>query len=341
VCGVGRRGQEVNRVLWERSVTEQRYNAVREVLEAGLPVTEVADRYRGQPPVGPRLGQPLPGWWLEGLKDRSHRPNGCPHQLAAAVEARVCELRRQHPSWGPQRLRHELQRRGVQPLPSRMAIYRVLVRNQLITPDRRRRQRGWRRFQRERPMQRWQLDLIELPLADGTEVKVLTGVDDHSRCCVSAQAMTTATGRAVCRALVAALARYGVPQEVLTDNGKQFTGRFGRPRPAEVLVERILRDNGITHRLTRVRAPTTTGKVERFHQTLRKELLATLPPLPSLEVAQQVLDAWVEDYNQRRPHQALGGQTPAERFHAKHDHRLTAREASECHPILRASVEGV
>jgi hypothetical protein len=168
-------------------------------------------------------------------------------------------------------------------------------------------------------MQLWQLDLIELPLADGGQVKVLTGIDDHSRYCVSAQVMVRATGRAVCRGLVAALGRYGVPEEVLTDNGKQFTGRFGRPRPAEVLFERILRENGIIHRLTRVRAPTTTGKVERFHQTLRKELLATLPPLPSLEVAQQVLDAWVEDYNTRRPHQALGGQTPAERFFATPD----------------------
>ena len=205
-------------------------------------------------------------------------------------------------------------------MPSRMAIYRVLVRNQLITPDGgRRRRRTWRRWERERPMELWQLDLIEIPLADGTEIKVLTGVDDHSRYCVSAQAMSRATGRAVCRGLVAALRRYGVPEEVLTDNGKQFTGRFGKPRPAEVLFERILRENAITHRLTRVRAPTTTGKVERFHQTLRTELLATLPPLPTLEVAQQVLDAWVEDDNQRRPHEALGGQTPAERFHTKPD----------------------
>jgi Integrase core domain len=86
-----------------------------------------------------------------------------------------------------------------------------------------------------------------------------------------------------------------------------------------VLFERILGENGITHRLTGVRSPTTTGKIERFHQTLRKELLATLPPLPTLEVAQEVLDAWVEDYNQRRPHQALGGHTPAERFHTKPD----------------------
>jgi hypothetical protein len=104
--------------------------------------------------------------------------------------------------------------------------------------------------------------------------------------------------------------------KVYADNGRQFTGRFGKPRPAEVLFDRICRENGITHRLTGVRSPTTTGKVERFHQTLRTELLATLPPFPSLEVAQKVIDDWVSDYNTRRPHQALGMCTPAQRFHA-------------------------
>jgi hypothetical protein len=104
-----------------------------------------------------------------------------------------------------------------------------------------------------------------------------------------------------------------VPEEVLTDNGKVFTGRFA-PHPGEVLFDRICRENGITHRLTAPRHPTTTGKVERFHKTLRTELLASLPPFPSLEVAQQVIDAWVGDYNARRPHQALGMATPAERF---------------------------
>jgi transposase-like protein len=87
-------------VLWERSVTEQRYNAVREVLEAGLPVTEVADRYGvSRQSVHTWVNRYRVGG-LEGLADRSHRPNRCPHQLAAAVEAKVCELRRQHPGWG-------------------------------------------------------------------------------------------------------------------------------------------------------------------------------------------------------------------------------------------------
>ena len=110
----------------------------------------------------------------------------------------------------------------------------------------------------------------------------------------------------------ASLARYGVPDEILTDNGKCFTGRFG-PRPVEVLFDRILRENEISHRHTGVRSPTTTGKIEQFHQSLRREFLADRT-FPSLEAAQAELDRWVDDYNTTRPHQALEMATPAERF---------------------------
>jgi transposase InsO family protein len=89
-------------------------------------------------------------------------------------------------------------------------------------------------------------------------------VDDHSRFCVIATVVRRATGRAVCAAFAEALQRFGVPDEVLTDNGKQFTGRVTRPRPAEVMFERICRENGIVARNTKPRTPTTTGKVERF-----------------------------------------------------------------------------
>jgi transposase InsO family protein len=203
-------------------------------------------------------------------------------------------------------------------VPSRAGIYRILVRHQLIEPGRRRRRKGdWRRWERDQPMQLWQLDIVGgIRLADGSEVKLVSGIDDHSRFCVLAALVARATGRAVCAAFAAALARYGVPAEVLTDNGRQFTGRFGKPRPAEVLFDRICRENAITHRLTGVRSPTTTGKVERFHKTLRTELLATLAPFPSLEVAQKVIDDWVQDYNSHRPHQGIGMATPAARFQA-------------------------
>jgi transposase InsO family protein len=81
-----------------------------------------------------------------------------------------------------------------------------------------------------------------------------------------------------------------------------------------VLFEQLLRDNGSTHRLTKVRSPTTTGKVERFHQTLRRELLEPEGPFASLEQAQKAVDAWVEVYNHQRPHQALAMAVPASRF---------------------------
>ena len=102
---------------------------------------------------------------------------------------------------------------------------------------------------------------------------MISGIDDHSRFCVIATVVRAgyrprrSAGRSSPR-----MRTYGMPEEVLTDNGKQFTGRFGKPRPAEVLFERICRENGITQRLTKPYSPTTTGKVERWHQTLQTEL---------------------------------------------------------------------
>lgn len=109
-----------------------------------------------------------------------------------------------------------------------------------------------------------------------------------------------------------ALERYGTPAQILTDNGKVFTGRFNHP-PVEVLFDRVCRENGIEHLLTRPRSPTTTGKVERFHRALQTEF-RTDRIFTSITAAQAELDERVDDYNQRRPHQALDMNTPADRF---------------------------
>jgi transposase InsO family protein len=301
-------------VLVELSVMEQRYQAVLAVVQDGWKVTEVAAR----------LGvsrQSVHAWiaryelgGLSALADRSHRPSACPHQVAAEVEALICELRREHPGWGPRRIEHQLARQGVEPVPGRSSIYRCLRRHGLIELRRRRKRRDeFRRWERDRPMQLWQMDVMGgVELDDGNELKVVTGVDDHSRFCVAAGIVTRATSKAVCQVLAASLHRYGIPDEILTDNGKCFTGRFG-PHPVEVMFDRILRENGISHRHTGVRSPTTTGKIERFHQSLRREFLAERT-FVSLEGAQAELDRWVHDYNTDRPHQALEMATPAERF---------------------------
>jgi transposase InsO family protein len=301
-------------VLVELSVVEQRYRAVLAVL-AGESVTSVAAQ------VGVSR-QSLHKWLaryradgLAGLMDRPRRPLSSPWQSPPELEAAVCEMRREHPRWGPRRLAHELGRSGVEPVPSRMTVYRILVRHGLVESRRRgRRREDYKRWERDAPMALWQLDIVGgLFLVDGTEVKVVTGVDDHSRFCVIASACVRATGRAVCLAFARALQRYGVPEEVLTDNGRQFTARFGRG--GEVLFDRICRDNGIVHRLTQPAHPTTTGKVERFHQTLRRDLLADHGPFVDLDDVQATLDHWVAtDYNTRRPHQSLDMASPADRF---------------------------
>jgi hypothetical protein len=163
-------------------------------------------------------------------------------------------------------------------------------------------------------MELWQLDIVgSVMMADGSEAKVITGLDDHARYCVISKVVRRATGRAVCSAFVTAMQRFGVPSEVLTDNGKQFTGRFTRPRPAEVLFERICRENGITAILTKPRTPTTTGKVERFHQTLQRECLDDRV-FATIEDAQAAVDVFVAEYNHDRPHQGIDDAYPADRF---------------------------
>jgi hypothetical protein len=164
-------------------------------------------------------------------------------------------------------------------------------------------------------MELWQMDIVGgVLLAGGGECKMVTGIDDHSRFMVIAKVVERATARAVCRAFGEALLRFGVPEEVLTDNGKQFTARFGSGRPGETMFDRICRENGITHRLTKPQSPTTTGKIERFHQTLRRELLDGCGPFADLAAAQSAVDAWLEDYNRMRPHQSLAMAVPVSRF---------------------------
>ncbi|MGY4644425.1 transposase InsO family protein [Cellulomonas sp. URHB0016] len=304
-------------MLVELSVVEQRYHSVMEVL-AGAPVTEVAERYgvsRKQVYVWLARYQ---AEGLPGLADRSHRPKAHPWRLAGPVEARLVALRIEHPRWGPRRLGYELARAGVDPVPSRSTIYRALVRRGLVVPrSRRRRRQDYVRWERPGPMQLWQMDVTgSVRMVDGSEAKLISGIDDHSRFCVIATVVTRATGRAVCAAFAGALTEFGVPEQVLTDNGRQFTGKYGRPRPTEVLFDRICRENGIEHLLTKVRSPTTTGKVERWHQTLQRELLDVHPPFVDVAEAQAAVDAWRVEYNTGRPHQALDMATPADRFTA-------------------------
>ena len=251
---------------------------------------------------------------LEGLVDGSHRPLSSPQQMPAQVEAAVLEARRKHPSWGPRRIAVEVSRSGGGLAVTESSVYRCLRRTGLVEPDsRRRRKREWKRWERGRPNELWQMDTVGgFLIADGSQAKALTGIDDHSRFCVSAKLMPRERTRLVCDGLRAAISCYGPPEQLLTDNARVLTGRFFAP-PVEVLFDAICREHGIEHLLTLPRSPTTTGKIERFHRTLRAEF-DTRQIFTSLQVAQQALNEWVGYYNTARPHQALNDATPADRF---------------------------
>jgi len=303
-------------VLVELSAVEQRYRAVLEVLE-GASVTDVAKRYGvARQTVHAWLRRYAGEGGLGGLADRSSRPSSCPHQMPALVEATVVAMRRAHPAWGPSRILWQLERDGVQPLPSRSAVYRALLRHGLVEGKKRRRKReDYRRWERSRSMELWQMDVMGRAfLSDGREMKFVTGIDDHSRFAVCATVVVRATARPVCAALLEALRRHGIPEQILTDNGKVFTARFGLG-PGPVLFDRVCAENGIKHLLTAPYSPTTTGKIERFHKTVRAEFLATHDRQhPTVEALQDALDGWVVEYNTARPHQSCGGRPPAERF---------------------------
>ena len=298
-------------MLVELRVGEQRLRAVWEVLD-GASVSEVARRFTvSRQSVHPWLRRYAAG---QGLGDRWSRPHGCPHQMSPVVEAQIVEIRRAHPGWGSDRIGYQLARDGVVPVPGRTSIYRALLRNGLVVPGQRRRRRAdYRRWERARPMELWQMDVVGgFHLVDGTELKAVSGIDDSSRFGVSAMLVPRATAKPVCEALLAALRRHGIPEQILTDNGKVFTGRFGPAgSSAEVLFDRICAENGIRHLLTAPRSPTTTGKVERWHKTIRAEFLAEHNyQHATVAELQAALDGWVNQYNTERPHQALGMRPP-------------------------------
>jgi transposase InsO family protein len=301
-------------VLVELGLVEQRYQAVLEVLNDGATVTDVARRYGVARQTVHEWLRKYAARGLGGLADRSSRPLSCPHQMPAELEARIVEMRRAHPGWGPRTILFWLERDGVTPLPGRTSIERCLIRHGLVTPQARRRKRSdYKRWERSRAMELWQMDIVGgVRLVDGCEAKIVSGIDDHSRFVVCACVVMRATARPVCDALEAAMLCHGMPEAILTDNGKVFTARFG-PGPGPVRFDRICRENGINHILTAPRSPTTTGKVERWHKTLRREFLDG-KVFASIEDAQAQLDGWVEHYNHERPHQSIGRMPPIERF---------------------------
>jgi transposase InsO family protein len=254
-----------------------------------------------------------------GLEERSRRPKSSPAQTPEWVEDVIVALREELLNdgldHGATTIQWQLGDRkllGGHRVPSVATVHRVLMRRGLIEAQPRKRPKtSWKRFEASAPNERWQIDATEWPTATGM-VRIFNIVDDHSRLLVRSRAVTEATTVEAWTTFCQASRRWGLPAGVLSDNGLCFSGKL---RGFEVLFEANLRDAGIRPITGRPFHPQTTGKVERFQQTLKKRLRRQ-PLARSIVELQAQLDAFARIYNYERPHQGIGRQTPIRRWQA-------------------------
>jgi transposase InsO family protein len=197
--------------------------------------------------------------------------------------------------------------------PSTSTIRRVLHAAGLVVPEPRKRPRSsWHRFEAALPNELWQSDFTHWRLADGSEVEICSWLDDHSRYLLACTAFRRVAGEDVVATFVAAGDEHGWPAATLTDNGAVYTSRFTGGRNG---FEYLLAYLGIRQKNGAPGHPQTQGKIERFHQTL-KRWLGRQPAARTLSELQAQLDAFRLDYNEHRPHRATGRMTPAEAYRA-------------------------
>jgi transposase InsO family protein len=253
----------------------------------------------------------------DALTARSRRPHGCSHQVGPELQAAIIALRQELDAAGydagPASIRHHLLQRFPE-VPAPGTIWRILSRHGLVTPQPQKRPRSsFVRFEASLPNEMWQADTTHWHLADGQDVEILNLLDDHSRLLVGSDTCRTFKALDVVQSFYAAAELHGFPAALLTDNGAVFSGASRR---GKVLLESELERLGILAKHSTPYHPQTCGKVERFHQTL-KRFLARQPPAPSLAALQLQLDTFRAFYNHHRPHRALGGQTPLVAFTAR------------------------
>jgi transposase InsO family protein len=198
--------------------------------------------------------------------------------------------------------------------PSLSSVWRSLRKQGLVEYTPKKKPKLYlQRFEAEMPSETWQSDFTHVRLKNGADILVLNFLDDHSRLLLSCTAHRKISSATVVQAFSVAAKNHGYPQSSLTDNGLVFTTRLiGGKNAYEILLARL----GIEQKNSRPSHPQTQGKIERFHQTLKK-WFAARPKARNLSELQALLDQFRDVYNNQRPHRSLNGKTPAEAYKAR------------------------
>lgn len=245
-----------------------------------------------------------------GLENLSRRPVHCPGRISTVMEGVIIKVRKRHHAWGGRKIRRFLHNRGITDVPAASTITGVLRRNGFIDEFEACKHSPFQRFEREYPNDLWQMDFKgHVPCPEG-RCHPLTVLDDHSRYSMVLQACLNERTETVQSCLIRAFRQYGLPNQMITDNGPPW-GNHGH-NPFTKLTVWLMRI-GILVSNSAPAHPETMGKEERFHRTLKAELLGESLPW-RIEQAQRKFDQWRFEYNHHRPHEALDMEVPASRF---------------------------
>jgi transposase InsO family protein len=243
-----------------------------------------------------------------GLAERSRRPQSSPLRSPAAVEAAALKVRREHPSWGGRKIAKVLARQG-QGAPSPSTVTGILRRNGIELGAMGGGAKPFIRFEHPAPNDLWQMDFKGHVAMHTGRLHPLTVLDDHSRFSVVLAACANEAADTVKSHLIEAFRRYGLPWRIAVDNGSPW-GDHAESRFTTLTTWLI--ETGVSVSHSRPYHPQTLGKDERFHRSLKAEVLAV--PFKDLAQARLALEQWRGIYNAQRPHDALAGAVPMDRF---------------------------
>jgi len=278
--------------------------------EEGANVRQLCRRFGISPTTGYKW---LERWRLDGmagLVEQPRRPQRSPARSAAAIEDAVLSVRAEHPAWGGRKIARRLKDLGREAVPAPSTVTAILRRHGVELGRFGGGSPAFVRFERSRPNELWQMDFKGHVALHVGRLHPLTVLDDHSRFSVALAACADEQTETVRQHLIAAFCRYGLPERLITDNGSPWGDGPGSPfTPLGVW----LIEHGIKISHSRPYHPQTMGKDERFHRSLKAEVLSA-PPFADIAAAQHAFERWRTVYNTQRPHEALELAVPASRY---------------------------